>query len=437
MRIRWSLAALAGLALLAEADPPRLGIVVLESPPGIEILGAEDAVALVFEETGRFDPSILPDSLLAPGTSGNLIPALMELASVSDLNVILALSIRPVEETERFSTTGDSLVRTVVTTVSVSGRFYSSSGTLLGAVDESASSETSLPLTADLQSLAERAASALGEKAILQVFPLEARFTAGDGSVVELPAGTVSGIHKGMYMSAVASAAEIPSTAEGYALLHSRGLLQVVSVGETSSRARLLTGNLVPGGPVTAVEHGAPASVRASWEMLPMDLEQEADSTQPDESGVLNSITIGVSSFRWGLVISGALHAGAMENLSNVGVSFELGWRIPVSAPSLALVLAAGGEVDFLVQDVVADYLVSDGTAMAGGGLGTASLEYLPSDHLGLTLSLGTFLGSNADSWTVQSESGEVREAEPSELNYSTVGFSPLRLSAGMFYLIY
>lgn len=434
---RWSLAALACTALLADADPPRLGIVVLESPPGIEILGVEDAVALEFEETGRFDPSILPDSLLAPGSSGNLIPDLMELASVSNLNVILAISVRPVEETERFSTPGDSLVRTVVTTVSVSGRFYSSSGTLLGAVDESASSETSLPMTADLQSLAESAASSLGERAILEVFPLEARFTAGGGSVVELPSGTVSGIHEGMYMYAVASAAEIPTTPEGYELLHSRGLLQVVSAGETSSRARLLTGNLVPGGPVTAVEHGAPASIRVSWEVLPMDLEQEADSIQPDESGVLNSVTLGVSSFRWGLVISGALHAGAMENLSNVGVSFELGWRIPVSTPSLALVLGAGGEVDFMVQDVVADYLVSDGTAMAFGGLGNAALEYLPSDHLGLSLSLGAFLGSNADSWTVQTQSGEVREAEPSELHYSTAGFSPVRFSAGLYYLIY
>lgn len=421
---------------VSAASIPRMGLAILDCPAGIDPSLLLEVMQECVAESGRFEPVVMPDSSVS--LHDNLISDIQSLASDQSLEFLCMLTVRPPEEEPpRTSWRGDSLFESRRTTVTVSARFYTSSGDLVGTDEESAWAETEAPLVPDLDGLAAGAAARLCDGMLLRVFPVEVGFTASVGGLQDIPAGSVDGLRTGMFLSAVASASEIPVTPEGYEHLRSRGLLQVVRCDEGGSRARLLAGRLAPGGPVTAVEQGAPALLRAGWAGFPVELEEGAEQEDFSGSGMLSFVRLGLDSYRWGLCFGGSLMAGTMENLSAVGVELRAGPRIPVAAPVLALRLTAGGMVDFLVQEVAVEYLATDASSVTAGGLAEACLEYLPASHLGLSASVGSFLGLPADSWTVQEASGQAREAGDDELYFSEVALEPFWLSAGIYYLIY
>jgi hypothetical protein len=286
--------------------------------------------------------------------------------------------------------------------------------------------------------MAADAAERIVDRAMLDLFPAETAFEASGEAEFSLPAGTDDGMREGMFLSLVAVAPSIPSDISQYRYLRSHGLAQVTSSGSSSSTARLLSGSLVEGGAVTAIEQGSPAFVSIGWEYAPVELVQGADTGEAFDPGqVMNRIRINVTSFRWGLCFGGALFAGAMEGLSSFGVDFQIGERLPLSAPELALRLNAGGGVDFMIQDVAADYLTSDASSVVFGGYAECGLEYLFADRLGLDASVAGYLGTDADSWTVQDEYGVNRDAQPWEVYYTEVSRKPVTIRAGAFYLIF
>lgn len=430
------LAALFFVCSGSAASLPRMGLVVVECPEEIDPSLLLEVMRDCVTETGRFEPVLLPDSSIS--LYDNIIPHIQSAASAGALDFLCVLTVRPLEEEPpRAVWRGDSLFESRRTTVTLSARFYTSSGDLMGTAEESSYADLETPLVPDLDGMAAGAAVRLCDGMLLRVFPVEVGFTASEGGLQDIPAGSEDGLRKGMFLSAVASASEIPVTPEGYEQLRSRGLLQVIRCDDGVSRARLLAGRLAPGGPVTAIEQGAPALLRAGWAGFPVELEEGAEQEDFSGSGLVSFVRLGVDSYRWGLCFGGSLMAGTMENLSAVGVEFRAGPRIALAAPSLALRLAAGGMVDFMIQEVAVEYLATDASSVLAGGLAEACLEYLPSSHLGLSASVGSFLGSRADSWTVQEASGQAREAADDELYFSEVALEPFWLSAGIYYLIY
>lgn len=416
----------------------RLAILILDAPPGVDSRSIVADLEEVVLSHGRFVPVTIPDSLRELSLTSNYAAAIAGLCSSYSLDVVLALSIPEPDVEDMTVTFGDSLPAARRTEVSATGRFYSSTGSLSGTVSESVVSEGRFSGSEpDIDAMASEAALAMLDEALLELFPAETTFIAGSGSEILLPAGSGAGFDEGMFISLVAVAPSIPRDVSQYDLLRSHGIAQVMSCTEEGATALLLSGSLAPGGEVTALERGNPASVAIGWESAPVSLVQGAESPEPfDDGRTMNRVRITVSSFRWGFCYGGSLFAGAMESLSSFGVDLQAGWRLPVSAPRLAARLDAGATIDFMIQDVAEDSLASDATSAIFGGFASCGLDFLASDRLGLTLSALAFAGTEADSWTVQELDGDNREAFPSEVYYSRVEREPLSLRAGFFYLI-
>jgi hypothetical protein len=434
-----ALQALAAICLIsAESPEPRMGIFVLEAPDGVDraLIAAE--AADVFEGSGRFLVAEVPDTLPAVGQGENLIAGIQSLASEYDLDVVLTFVVREPEVEEATIYSGDSVVVTSRASLTVGGRFYSSAGELLGSLDEFRAEDFPAYIDPDLSGIAAAAARELASRSLLTLFPVEIWFTAGEGDLVELPIGTSSGLKDGMFLFCVASASEIPVDPEQYGLLRSRGLLQIIECGPSSATGRLLSGGLASGGPVTAVEHGTPAFLAAGWDLLPVTLEPGSVQGEGfDENQVMNGVRIGLSNFRWGLCLGGALSASTIDEVSAIQVSLRGGFRIPLSGPVLSIRLTGGPDLTLLMQDVTVPYLASDASAVTFGGSVESTLEFLLGEHFGLTLGASGILSSEADSWTVQESDGNSREGAPSELYYTSLSQDAFRAGAGFFYLIY
>ncbi len=414
-----------------------MAVVLLETSPEFDSAMIVEAAEDAAEQSARFAVVDVPDSALIHAGGDNLLPAISGLAAEHSLDVILALSLGEPVSVDRIVAGPDSTRMVTRTDVWVSGRFYTSSGQLIGSISESGFAEFPSSLPRDGSVPARDAVVRMVERAMLELFPAEVEFEAAGSGGIILPSGTESGFHKGMFVSIVAIAPSIPLTAEGFDYLHSRALAQVIEAGPGESRARLLSGGVTPGGPVTAIEHGAPAFVSIGWDGVPVELEQGAAAPSFDGSGMINRVSISVTTFRWGMCFGGTLHGGTMEDLSSFGVGFHAGPRIPLSPPETALRLTLGGEVDFMMQDVAVDYLLSDASAVTFGGFADCALEYLPFERLGFFTSARGYLGSSVDSWTVQDESGQTRSAMDAELHFTELAPSPLRFRAGMYYLIF
>jgi hypothetical protein len=417
---------------------PRIGVFVLEAPPDFDCSGIVLAAEQVFSSSGRFEVADVPDTIPANAQGENLIASIQALASASDLEVVLTLAVRQPEASETTRYSGDSLMVTHRMGITVGGRFYTSSGDLIGSLEQFRFEDSSSPLEPDPLSIAAGAAADLASRSLLQLFPVEIRFTAGDGGDIDLAAGASSGLKDGMFLFCVASASEIPADLSGYDLLRSRGLLQIVECGSSSARGRLLSGELAPGGPVTAVEHGMPAVLSAGWDIIPVSLEPgDPEPADFESDKALNGVRIGLSNFRWGICLGGFLSASTADAVSAINVGLRGGLRIPLSAPALSLRLTAGPDFALLMQDVTAPYLASDASAVIFGGSLEGAVEYLAGEHFGFTLGASASLSSDADSWTVQEADGSSRDAVPSELRYRTLSMDLIRAGAGFFYLIY
>ena len=156
-----------------------------------------------------------------------------------------------------------------------------------------------------------------------------------------------------------------------------------------------------------------------------------------EEPGLSSGIRFSAATAKWGLSLGGGFTASILEYASCLGVDLNAGTRIPIGSPELGFRLTGGGEVMFLMQEVRNDSLSSDATAVSFNAKAVASLEYLFSSHLGLELGCTGILGTEAQTWTVQEYTGNIRDADPDELYYAKLRSGPVSFHAGIFYMIF
>ncbi len=421
---------------ISSAALPRIGVVSIdfdEFAPNNLIL---EAVKVELARSGRFDVADLDSVAYLDVSPDLLINRLRTIASDENLDIFLALEIPAAEEHERTVFRNDSLITYRSVTVDVLGRFYTSTGNMIGTIRNTVSREEMLPFAPDHYRLALTCAEQLAARSILELFPLEVTFTASDSQVFNIPIGREQGISRGTIMAAIAASSDIPDEIFEYEALRSRGLLQILDVGNTQSTARLLSGYLVNGGMVTAIEQSAPAIFYIDYNLLSMKVEH-GEGLEGTDSDWSSNIRLGVETGKWGLSFGGGLRAGGLEHSSSLGIDLLVGTRIPLSSPSLGLRLSGGGEIIFLMQDVRSDSLASNSNAICVAAIADASLEYLFSEHLGIQFGVSGVLGTAADSWTVQEYSGRVRDANPDEIYYKKMEHGPFGIHAGLIYMIF
>ncbi|MCK4807413.1 MAG: hypothetical protein KAT09_07190, partial [Candidatus Aegiribacteria sp.] len=330
----------------------------------------------------------------------------------------------------------DSLVTYRTVSVDVLGRFYSGAGNLIGTIRNTVKREEILPYSPDGYRLAFLSSEELASRAILELFPIEVTFTASDSEVFTVPMGWDQGISKGTVMAVVASSTGIPVSFSEYEQLRSRGLLQIMETRRSQSTARLISGRLIDGGTVTAIEQSAPAILFLEYCGFMMSVKPGA-GLEDDNAEWSNNVRIGIETAKWGLSFGGGVTAGGLEHSSLIGIDLQVGTRIPISSPSFGLRLTAGGELAFLMQDVRSDLLSSSATAISVAAVADATMEYLFSGHLGFQFGVSGVLGTAADSWTVREYSGNIRNAEPDELYYTELKQGPAGIHAGLMYFIF
>ncbi len=418
------------------ASLPRLAVVSIdfdEFAPDSAVLAK---VNKVMTESGRFQIIELGHDSYMDTSPDSLIYSLQILAADRGIDVFLALEMLYPEETDRTIFRNDSLITFRTVSVDVLGRFYSSTGTLIGTIRNTVIREGALPYSPDGFGLAIQSAEELASRAILELFPMEVTFTASSDEVFTIPLGRDQGIDNGTVMAVVASSYGMPDDIAEYQQLRSRGLLQVMNAGNGQSTARLLSGKLIDGGTVTAVEQSAPAILYFEYCGGMMSAEAGAGLENSD-SEFSNNLRLGIETGRWGFSFGGGVTTGGLEHSSLIGIDLQAGTRIPISSPSIGLRLSAGGELAFYMQDVRSIMLSSNATAISFAGIADATMEFLFSGHLGLQFGISGIVGTSADSWTVQEYSGNVRDAEPDELYYTELKQGPVNIHAGLMYFIF
>ncbi|MCD4848672.1 MAG: hypothetical protein K8R76_10845 [Candidatus Aegiribacteria sp.] len=424
------------MAGISSAALPRIGVVSIDSDDFAPDNSILETVRVELIRSGRFEVVDLDSVSYLNVSPDLLINRLQTIASEENLDIFLALEIPAAEEYDRTSFRNDSLITYRTVTVNVLGRFYTSAGTLIGTIRNTVSREEMLPFVPDRYRLALTCAEQLAARSILELFPLEVTFIASDSQIFSIPIGREQGISNGMIMAAVAASSGIPEDLSEYEALRSRGLLQISDVGNTQSSARLLSGHLVNGGAVTAIEQSAPAIMYIEYNLLSMKVER-GEGLEGTDSDWSSNIRLGVETGKWGLSFGGGLRAGGLEHSSSLGVDFLVGTRIPLSSPSLGLRLSGGGEAIFLMQDVRSDTLASNSSAICVAAIADASLEYLFSNHLGIQFGISGVLGTAAENWTVQEYSGKVRDANPDEIYYTKMEHGPFNIHAGLIWMIF
>jgi len=423
-------------ASTVSASLPRLAVISIDID---DFSPDEQLIAAVIAElasSGRFDIVDLGADAFITTTPDLLISTMTALASTNALDVFLALEVLPEFQDDRTILHDDSQITFRTVEVTVLGRFYSSTGSLLGTIRHTISRESELPSTLDRLDMATECAVILAERSILELFPLEVSFVYDGAREFVIPIGTAQGVKNGTVMSAVASSTDIPDDPLDYSALRSRGLLQITEAGYDQSRARLISGRLVIGGTITALEQSAPAIISGGYCGSAVSVEM-GEGLEEEEPGLSNGIRFSVATAKWGLSLGGGFSAGILEHASCLGVELNAGTRLPIGSPELGFRLTGGGEVMFLMQEVRNDSISSDATAVSFNVKADASLEYLFADHLGLELGCSGILGTEAQTWTVQEYSGNIRDADPDELYYSTFRSGPFSLHAGIFYMIF
>jgi len=176
------------------ASLPRLAVVSIDldefSPDDLIIA----SVMTELEKSGRFQIVELGEDAYLNPSADSLMYSLKTLAADRGIDVFLAMEILHPEETDQTIFRNDSLITYRTVTVDVLGRFYSSTGTLIGTIRNSVTREEMLPYSPDLHRLASLSAQQLASRSVLELFPLEASFTASDSKVFSVPLGTDQGI---------------------------------------------------------------------------------------------------------------------------------------------------------------------------------------------------------------------------------------------------
>ena len=387
-------------------------------------------------ESGRFQMVDLGDDSFLDTSPDSLLSSLRTLAGERNIDVFLALEILNPEESDRTIFRNDSLITYRTVSIDVLGRFYSGAGILIGTIKNTVEREEVLPYIPDEYRLAIMSARELASRAILELFPIEISFAASGNEVFTIPVGFDQGVSKGMVMAVVASTTGMPDNIYEYQHLRSRGLLQIMNSQSTQSTARLLSGRLIDGGTVIAIEQSAPAILYLEYGGFMMSSEPGA-GLEDDAAEWSNNVRLGIETAKWGLCFGGGVTAGGLPHSSSIGIDLQFGTRIPLSSPSLGLRLSGGAEVAFHMQDVRSILLASNATAISVAAIGDATMEYLFSGHLGFQIGVSGALSTASNSWTVQEYNGNVRDAQPDEIYYTELKQGPVGVHAGLMYFIF
>lgn len=429
------------VAMADEANLSRIAVIPVFSD-ATENYDAEELIAAaedIFLQSGRFevvDASSHPEYQGSPEDQ-NL--RLRTMAAELNIDMFMLLDVSS-PYTHVSHGTADSLFVTRNTSVDVTGRFYTSEGSLLGSVREKKYSGN-LPgsTSVDIEDLALQGVILLAQRSLNEIFPYEFTFMATEGPVFNIPMGTENGIDKGMVFSVVALSQGIPRSAEEYRQLGSHGILQIISSTENSGRGRLIAGKLVEGARVTAVENSAPGILAISYAVLPTEV-VPGDNLTGDEaetSRLVNQAEFTGGTCKWGFSLTGTLLSGVMPRMSSIGIRGEMGTRLPLSSPSLALRLGAGFEACYLTQNTRADSISASANTATIAGTASANIEWMFSSRFGIHAGCTGRFGSSADSWNVTDWRGYGRDALPGELYYAEIKQPPVSFSAGLAYMIY
>ncbi|MCK5133023.1 MAG: hypothetical protein KAR40_12830 [Candidatus Sabulitectum sp.] len=437
-------AVLFSFVLLAVADEANLSRIAV-IPVFSDAVGNYDADELktaaeeVFLQSGRFeivDASSHADYQGAPDDQNLRLQAI---AADLNINMFMLLDVSsPYTDVSHGNI--DSLFVTRTTSVDVTGRFYTSEGSLLGSVREKKYSGSLLSsTTVDLESLALQAVVLVVQRSLNEIFPYEFTFTVTDGPVFSFPMGTDNGIDKGMVFSVVALSQGVPRSSEEYRQLSSHGILQITSSSENSGEGRLIAGNLVEGARVTAVENSTPGLLSLSYAVLPTEVVpgDNLSGEEAETSRLVNQAEFTGGTCKWGFSLSGTLFSGIMPRMSSIGIRGEMGTRLPLSSPSLALRAGIGFEACYLTQNTRADSISASANTATIAGTASVNLEWLFSSRFGIHAGCVGRLGSSADSWNVTDWRGYTRDALPGELYYAEIKQSTVSFSAGLTYMIY
>ena len=194
---------------ISSAALPRIGVVSIDFDdfaPDDLIL---EAVKIELASSGRFDVADLDSVAYLDVSPDLLINHLRTVASDENLDIFLALEIPAAEEHDRTVFRNDSLITYRSVTVDVLGRFYTSTGNMIGTIRNTVSMEEMLPFAPDHYRLALTCAEQLAARSILELFPLEVTFTASDSQVFNIPIGREQGISRGTIMVAIAASSDI------------------------------------------------------------------------------------------------------------------------------------------------------------------------------------------------------------------------------------
>lgn len=417
---------------------PRLAVVSIDFDDFAPDTVLIDEVFEELAESGRFQMVALGDDSFLDTSPDSLLSSLRTLAATRGVDIFLTLEVLTPRQSDRTVLRNDSLITYRTISVEVLGRFYSSGGNLIGTISNTVEREETLPYhyTPDTHRYAILSARELASRSILEIFPIEVTFTASDSEVFTIPAGIDQGISKGTVMAVVASSTGIPEDIYGYQHLRSRGLLQIMDSRSTNSTARLLSGLLIDGGTVTAIEQSAPAILFLEYAGFIMSSEPGA-GLEDDAADWSNNVRLGIETAKWGLCFGGGVTAGWLDHSSSIGIDFQFGTRIPLSSPSLGLRLTGGAEMAFHMQDVRSILLASNATAISAAAVADATMEYIFSGHLGFQFGVSGILSTSINSWTVREYTGNIRDAEPDELYYTELKQGPFGVHAGLVYFIF
>lgn len=407
--------------------------------------GTYDAPALieeaeaVFLASGRFRVTDVSDHELYQGPPADQTLRLQGISSDLAVDLFMILDVSAPETTVDHGSR-DSLFVTRTTTIDITGRFYTSEGSLLGSVREKRySGEFGGGTSMDLHAMAVSGVREVALRSLGEIFPYEFSFTSGEGPLYSIPVGSTGGVEKGMVFSVLARSQGIPRSSQEYSYLQSHGIMQIMDSSPGSSTGRLIAGNIVEGTTLSAVENSAPALLSLTYSILPTEVVPGDDLTgeENETSKLINQAEFSGATGKWGLSLGGALFSGVVPRMSSIGIRGEMGTRLPLSSPSLALRLGVGFEAAFLVQNTRADSISSSANTATISGTGSLNLEWLFSARFGLHAGCVGRFGTSADNWSVTSYTGYNRQALPGELYYAEVKQPPVSFSAGLTYMVY
>ncbi len=393
----------------------------------------------VFLQSGRFEVVDVSSHTDYQGAPDDQNLRLQAIAADFSIDMFMLLDVSsPHTDVSHGST--DSIFVTRNTSIDVTGRFYTSEGSLLGSVREKKYSGSLLSSTSvDIEDLARQGIILVVQRSLNEIFPYEFTFTVSEGSLFTIPIGADGGIEKGMVFSVVALSQGVPRSAEEYRQLSSHGILQIMNSTDNSSRGRLIAGRMVEGARVAAVENSTPGILALSYAGLPTEV-VPGDNLTGDEaetSRLLNQVAFTGGTCKWGLSLAGTLFSGVMSRMSSIGIRGEIGTRLPLVSPALALRAGVGFEACYLTQNTRSDSISASANTATIAGTASVNLEWMFSSRFGVhTGGVGRF-GSSADNWNVTDWRGYNRDAHPGELYYAEIKQPPISFSAGLTYMIY